>query len=120
MRVAGGNEQTARRVLLDDVKFHLSDEEEAQMKWAQHFRPCPFTSVYMCVACAASDRSPAQSLSRQYSKLARELDSELFATLEEAARFEASMIGADATVQVTEKLSSQHRMRLGHLANKRP
>jgi hypothetical protein len=91
MRVARGNEQEARRIVLDDVKFHLSDEEEAQMKWAQDVRPCPFTSVYMCVGCAASDRSPAQLLSRQYAKLARDLDSELFATLEKAARFEESM-----------------------------
>lgn len=91
MRVAREDEQEARRIVLDDVKIHLSDEEEAQMKSAQDGRPCPFTSVYMCAACAASDRSPAQLLSRQYAKLARDLDSELFAALELAARFEESI-----------------------------
>jgi hypothetical protein len=90
MRVAEGDEKEARRIVLDDVKFLLNDEEEARMKWATQLRPCPFTSVYMCDQCAASDRSPARSLSRQYAKLARDLDSELFATLERVSRSQGS------------------------------
>jgi len=82
MRVAEGDEKEARRIVLNDVKVLLNDEEGARMKWAEQLRPCPFTSVYMCDGCAASDRSPARSLSRQYAKLARDLDSKLFATLQ--------------------------------------
>jgi hypothetical protein len=92
MRVARGEEQAARRILVDDVKFHLTDEEETQMKWAQDVHPCPFTGFFMCPACAASDRSPARLVSRQYMKLARDVDSDLFDSLEESARFEESMI----------------------------
>lgn len=91
MRVARGDEQKARSLLFEDVKFHLNDEEEAQMKSARELRPCPFASFYMCASCASSDRSTARKLSRQYAKLASDLDSALFATLEEAASFEESM-----------------------------
>src|SRR5262249_26772765 len=86
MRVARGDEQEARQILSDNVKFRLSDEEEAQIR-SLDSRPCLFTSVDMCAACAANDRSPARVLSRQYAKLAKDLDPTLFATLEQAATF---------------------------------
>jgi hypothetical protein len=86
MRAAEGDEDRARSMILADEKFAIEGEDAVRMRAATQYRPCPFTSVFMCASCAANDRSPARTLSRRYATLARDLDSNLFAALEQTAR----------------------------------
>jgi hypothetical protein len=83
MLAANGDEAEARRIILADVKFKLEGEPAARMKEATELRPGRFTSVDMCVECAANGRGPAHALSKQYAKLAKGLDQALFEELEQ-------------------------------------
>lgn len=84
MRAANGDEAEARRMILADVEFEFEGELAARIEEAMELRPCRFTSVYMCPRCAARDRSPARNLSKQYAKLAKDLDPALFEELDQA------------------------------------
>ena len=84
MLAAKGNEAEARENILADVQFELEGELAARMKEAMESRMCRFTSVHMCPGCAATPRSPAGILSKQYTKLASDLDLALFEELDQA------------------------------------
>jgi hypothetical protein len=84
MQVANGDENEARRIIMEDVKFQLDGELENRMKEALQYRPCRFTSVHMCALCAANDRTPAKMLSKQYAQLALKLDTALFGQIDDA------------------------------------
>ena len=81
MKAAQGDQAEARRIIQANVKFAMEGEDDARWKAATELRHCPFTSVFMCTACAASGRSPARALSNRYAKLAKDLDLGLFEEL---------------------------------------
>ena len=83
MQAADGDEERARTMILTDAEFPIREEDTESMRAAEDLRPCPFTSVFMCAACAAGERSPARILSSRFAKLARDLDPTLFAALDE-------------------------------------
>jgi hypothetical protein len=86
MKAANENEEQARDIFLADTKVAIEGDDAARAEEAMELRrACPFTSVFMCASCAANERSPANRLSAQYTKLAKDLDLALFRTLEKSA-----------------------------------
>lgn len=86
LEAADGDEERARAVILADTKFQLPEEFTTRMEAALTHDQCPFTSIFMCPACAANPESPARTLSDRYAKLAKDLDSDLFKALKQTAK----------------------------------